>query len=338
MESAGAKSFLCVIVGALTLCRPPAAMSADPEDAEVRELKEEIQRLKAENEANQRKMEEFEQKLEKIEIRNEQKQKELEQLQKNAEEKQNQLSAEIAKGPPPSTFDRYFGSHTFTVAGAAGGQFVYDQQSAPIDDVHNASQNSFFFDWEPLILYRPTDWIFFQGVFSAGFGSNGRTGTDLSTADFHLFLNKYMTVVGGLFDQPFGDWYETQSPMWVNRFVTAPLPFGVEPVVPPGEIGMQLRGGIQFGQLGQNFDYTVWGGNGPQFSSNVLGAAVSGPNAVASSRTNGKSIGARFRVYPFPIDSEWGRLVLGASTYNSKWLDGHWFNSWGVNFNYFRFS
>ena len=33
-------------------------------------------------------------------------------------------------------------------------------------------------------------------MFSAGFGANG-TGTDLSTADFQIFLNKYMTVVAG---------------------------------------------------------------------------------------------------------------------------------------------
>ena len=102
--------------------------------------------------------------------------------------------------------------------------------------------------------------------------------------------------------------------MWVNRFVTAPLPFGVEPVVPPAELGVELRGGIQFGKPGQDFDYTVWGGNGPNYSSAVLGAAVSSPTAVASSQTNGKSIGARFRVYPLPVDLEMGRLELGAPT------------------------
>jgi hypothetical protein len=185
-----------------------------------------------------------------------------------------------------------------------------------------------------MILYRPTDWIMFEGVISTAFGSTG-TGVDLSTADFQLFLNDYMTVVAGLFDQPFGDWYENQSPMWVNRFVTAPLPFGVEPVVPPSEIGVQLRGGMQFGALGQDFDYTVWGGNGPNFSSPVLGAVVSSPTAVANSQTNGKSIGARFRIYPLPVDSEMGRLELGASTYNGKWANGNWYNSWGVDFNYF---
>ena len=145
-----------------------------------------------------------------------------------------------------------------------------------------------------------------------------------------------MTVVAGLYDQPFGDWYEAQSPMWVNRFVTAPLPFGVEPVVPPGELGLQLRGGMQFGELGQDVDYTIWGGNGPNFTSDVLGAAMSSPTSSANSQTNGKSIGARFRIYPLPVDSGWGRLELGASTYNGKWSQGNWFNSWGVDFNYFK--
>ena len=156
---------------------------------------------------------------------------------------------------------------------------------------HHASQNSFFFDWEPMILYRPTDWILFRGRVQRGVWQRPGREPILSTADFQIFLNKYMTVVAGLFDQPFGDWYEAQSPMWVNRFVTAPLPFGVEPVVPPGELGLQLRGGMQFGALGQDFDYTVWVGNGPNFSSHVLGAAMSSPTSIASAETNGKSFG-----------------------------------------------
>jgi hypothetical protein len=106
-------------------------------------------------------------------------------------------------------------------------------------------------------------------------------------------------------------------------------------VVPPAELGVQLRGGIQFGKLGQDADYTVWAGNGPNYSSSVPGAALSGPTAIANSQTNGKSIGARFRIYPLPLAWEMGRLELGASTYNGKWANGNWLNSWGVDFNYF---
>jgi len=171
----------------------------------------------------------------------------------------------------PKTFsgfmDQYLGSHTFTVTGSAGFSFIADQQSYPIDAIHNATQNTFALDWGPMVLYRPTDWLLFTGILSGSFGQAG-TGTDLSSAYFQLFPCDYATIVAGLFDNPFGDWYENQSPMWINRFVTAPLPFGVEPVVPPGEIGIQLRGGAQWGEVGQDFDYTVWTGNGPTFSEN----------------------------------------------------------------------
>ena len=136
---------------------------------------------------------------------------ELQQTNQQVKTLQTKVDAPIPPAQFTSVVDRYLGSHTFTVTGAAGGQFIFDQQSGALDNLHHASQNSFFFDWEPMILYRPTDWILFQGVFSAGFGANG-TGTDLSTADFQIFLNDYMTVVAGLFDQPFGDWYESPEP------------------------------------------------------------------------------------------------------------------------------
>src|SRR5262249_7510746 len=52
--------------------------------------------------------------------------------------------------------------------------------------------------------------------------------------------------------------------------------------------------------------------------------------------TNGQGYGARVRFYPLPIDSGLGRLELGVSTLNGKWLDGNWYNSWGIDFAYLR--
>jgi hypothetical protein len=296
----------------------------------IHSLEIEVQRLETKDtkvEVTTQKLQNTNEKLKETSLQLEQTNQQLKTLQTKVE------------APIPSTqfgdaVRQYLGSHTFTVTGAAGGDFIYNQQSGALDDLHHASQNSFFFDWEPMILYRPLDWILFEGVISTAFGSTG-TGVDLSIAQFQIFLNKYMTIVAGLFDQPFGDWYENQSPMWVNRFVTAPLPFGVEPVVPPAELGVQVRGGMQFGQLGQDFDYTVWVGQGPSFTAPVLGAVVTSPTPIADSETNGRSFGARFRIYPLPVETEWGRLELGASTYNGKWMNGNWYNSWGVDFNYF---
>ncbi|HUY37449.1 MAG TPA: hypothetical protein VMV13_01390 [Candidatus Binataceae bacterium] len=339
-------------VAVLSLAGLARAADSDGSDAAaMKEIRSEMRQLRDERQHDREEIRSLEIKVQQLETKDsrvetttqqlqstDQKLKEttLELQQTNVQVKslQTKVDAPIASSQFGDAVEQYLGSHSFTITGAAGGNFIYDQQSGALDDLHHASQNSFFFDWEPMFLYRPTDWILFEGVISTAFGSTG-TAVDLSAANFQIFLNKYMTVVAGLFDQPFGDWYENQSPMWVNRFVTAPLPFGVEPVVPPAEIGVQLRGGMQFGALGQDFDYTVWVGNGPSFSSPVLGAVVSSPTAIANSQTNGKSIGARFRIYPIPLDSELGRLELGASTYNGKWANGNWYNSWGVDFNYF---
>jgi len=154
---------------------------------------------------------------------------------------------------------------------------------------------------------------------------------------FQLFLNDYLQVNAGLFDQPFGDWYEAQSTLWVNRFITAPLLYSAEAIIPPTELGLQLRGGLQWGALGQDVDYTTWVANGPGFDSAlpqpVVGQTLNPVNNIQIN-TNGKAFGTRIRFYPFPLDSNLGRLELGASTYNGKWLNGNWFNSLGIDYAY----
>ncbi len=65
----------------------------------------------------------------------------------------------------------------------------------------------------------------------------------------------------------------------------------------------------------------------------VVGQAFKGQNNIGLN-ANGRAMGTRIRIYPFPIDSQLGRLELGASTYNGKWQDSLWFNSWGLDFAY----
>src|SRR5262249_4929347 len=126
---------------------------------------------------------------------------------------------------------------------------------------------------------------------------------------------------------------------WVNRFVTTPLPYNVEALVPPTDVGVQLRGGAQWGDLGQDVDYTFWVSNGPSFASEgpvpVVGQAINGVNNIKL-QTNGQGYGTRIRFYPFPLDSNFGRLEVGASTLNGKWLNGNWYNAWGLDFAYLR--
>jgi hypothetical protein len=50
--------------------------------------------------------------------------------------------------------------------------------------------------------------------------------------------------------------------------------------------------------------------------------------------TKGIAYGERLRFYPIPVEMNWGRLELEASTYDGKWLDGNWYESWGVGYAY----
>lgn len=243
-------------------------------------------------------------------------------------ELQNQVVAKDSQPDFQSEMSRYLGTHQLTIAGAAAGSFIYDKQTA---------QNTFSLEFEPIFLYRLNDWILFEGTIQATLPPGSGASFTLPVATAQIFLNDYLEVNAGIFDQPFGDWYEDQSPLWVNRFITAPLLYGAEPIVPPTDIGVQLRGSTQWGALGQDVDYTTWIANGPSYDPAlprpVVGQTLNPENNIATN-TNGRAFGGRFRFYPFPIDSGLGRLELGASTYDGKWLDSNWLYSWGLSVAY----
>ena len=119
--------------------------------------------------------------------------------------------------------DSFLGQHQFTIAGAAAGAFIYDKRTA---------QNTFTLAFEPLFLFKLNDWILFEGTIQALLPVGSKADYELPVATAQFFLNDYLEINAGIFDQPFGDFYEDQSPLWVNRFVTAPLPYGVEAVIP----------------------------------------------------------------------------------------------------------
>ena len=182
-------------VAALSLAGMARAADSDATDtAALKEIKAEMRQLREDRKRDREvirslevKVQQLETKDSKVEVTTQQLQStdqklkettlELQQTNQQVQTLQTKVDAPIATAQFGNAVERYLGSHTFTVTGAAGGEFIYDQQSGALDDLHHASQNSFFFDWEPMILYRPTDWILFQGVFSAGFGAPGREPT-----------------------------------------------------------------------------------------------------------------------------------------------------------------
>lgn len=356
---------VCLAVMAISIAIPPSlaraeSSSGSSDEAKVlREVKREILRLRTERAQDLKVMQELQSKVESIQTRDQkimQKNQELEVRTQKAQEVQQKndqqikaLQAQMESSPSPAKFsaavNHYLGTYRFTLVGGAAGSFIYDNGS---------NINSYNLLLEPIILWQLSDKLLFEGTIEAGLPSGGDAEFQLPVDNFQYQINDYVTALMGTFDQPFGDFYEDQSAVWVNRFVTAPLPYGAMAIVPPGELGLQLRGGFQWGKMGQVADYTVWTGNGPTYSAatctdNETGSTL--PNCNDNTvwvgdqlndinniklNTHTPSFGGRFRVYPLPVDSEFGRLELGASTYDGKWLNGYWLTSWGVDFNYFR--
>ncbi len=340
---------VAVLAIAMVTAAPRAL--ADDTEAQAKALKQverELRQLRADRARDRKLIEKLEEKLDQVQSQDSQVRTTNQQLQTTTEKLQNsnqqlqvktdqelkQIQAQVAAGPTEPQISRllggYWGSHQFTLTGGAAVDYIYD---------HKLGQNTFSLDFEPIMLYRLNDWLAFEGGFEASYEPGSGASFDSSVDTAQIFLNDYMEVVLGIFDQPFGDFYEDQSAFWVNRFITTPLPYGPAALVPPTDIGMQLRGAYQWGQLGQDADYTVWVANGPSYDSSlpvpVVGQELNG-NTNITINTNGKAYGGRFRVYPFPLDSDLGRLELGASTYNGKWQNDLWLNAWGLDFAYLR--
>ncbi|MGO9603344.1 MAG: hypothetical protein ACLQAT_08085 [Candidatus Binataceae bacterium] len=325
---------------------PPAASAGDP----AKSKSSIYNRLLDELEAERKHVEELEQEVKALQSSNSQLQQTTTNLQASDQQLTTQTSqfqkqiGDIQKtvGSQLGPFDfgdrinAFLGTHTFTMVGDASVGWYYDHQGGINDPVLEFQVNP---------MFRLTDWLQFYGAFGAVAGPGGISSMGPTLANMQIFplgQDAPVELVTGLFDLPFGDYYENQGPPWVNPLVTAPLMYGAEAIEPPSSLGAQARGGIQWGELGQDFDYTVWLDSGPGFQSspgvNTLPAPVIGealnPLTGTNIATNGRGYGGRFRVYPIPVEAELGRLELEASTYNGKWLDSFWFNSWGLGYAY----
>jgi hypothetical protein len=325
---------------------PSALANGGASDGDLGDIRKQIEQLRTDESSEHRRFDGDEQRIHELERQLQQLETQNQKLSGAAQElattnsklktdtdqRIEALQQQLANGVSPSHFDsafsRYLGSHQFTVAGDAAGGFIYDRKT---------SQNTFTLAFQPIVLYRMNDWMLFEGSISASLPPGSGASFSLPVATAQIFLNDYLEVNAGIFDQPFGDWYEDQSPLWVNRFITAPLLYGAEAIVPPTDIGVQLRGSLQWGALGQDVDYTSWAANGPSFDSAlpvpVVGQTLNPQNNIGIN-TNGRAFGGRIRLYPLPLDAVLGRLELGGSTYDGKWRNSLWFRSWGVDFAY----
>ena len=294
------------------LCLPSLAFGQD----DIRALRDEIRRMREESEKQRQQIQALEAKLEKVEARSDQKAKEIEE--------------KVAK-QTSSWVDRYLKTQTgdsrFLLTGYGFGNYAFRGKHGN----QNEKTNTFQAGFVPIFLYRVNDWIFFEGELEVEI-ENGDTEVGLEYAQANLFLNDYMTLGAGKFLMPFGEFIERGHAAWINKLVSFPLPYREEGgLLPFGQVGAQLRGAIPLGSVGKEIEYSLYVGNGPRFESAERGAALEVNHTDNNSQ---KAFGARIGFRPLPFDLDWGRLKLGASTYNGTWRRGRWLNAWGLDWAY----
>ncbi|HLK80761.1 MAG TPA: FlxA-like family protein [Xanthobacteraceae bacterium] len=346
MLKSKARGIMFIVLAASLLLAAPALAGDEAEDppgpSSVSTLRRQIESLKrqsddqrkqfeAQMEQQRKLIEALQQRLDQIQGQNRQmaasNQQETTQTRAQLETLQQQVKA----GPSPASLsdllENYYGEHRFVITGGAATTFSYDRER---------NINSYGLTFEPIFLFRPATWLLFEAEPSFDLPASGGTDVGLEYAQADIFVNDNLQITAGKFLLPFGDFIEDLHPFWINEFVSRPLPFrdtGDGGLVPFSDLGIQVRGGYQWGETGQVVDYALWTGNGPAYDNSlptpVVGQAFMDNNIKTQSNT--PSYGARVRVYPLPVSAELGDLELGASTYDGKWQDGHWFTSWGLS-------
>lgn len=299
-----------IVAIAITVAAGSASVRAVAESppGQRSDTQEEIQRLREETNNAGRQTEEMQRRLGELEAR-----------EKKREETTEQHFAPTLR----RYLERYWGENRFVLTGWGAGTYEWQD---------TANSNTFAATFVPIFLYRVTDQILFEAEPEFELLSDGDTEVNLEYAQADIFLNDYLTVVGGKFLLPFGDFIQQLHPAWINKLASFPLPFLEEGgLLPFSDVGFQLRGGTGlWDKEGADVEYTLFISNGPRYASDEVGAEFETNNLDPN---RGKGFGARLATYPLPLEAELGRLKLGVSTFDGKWDEDNdlWFTSFGVD-------
>lgn len=136
---------------------------------------------------------------------------------------------------------------------------------ATFDDADNAEEN-FNAAFVPIFLYRISDKFLFEAEVELEFEGD-ELETTLEYAQLDWLVNDRLTVVMGKYLTPFGTFIEKIHPAWINKLPTFPLPYQHDrSLVPFSQTGLQLRGGIPFGDGYRRFSYSIFVANGFQIA------------------------------------------------------------------------
>ncbi len=156
--------------------------------------------------------------------------------------------------------------------------------------------------FSPIFHYQYRDQVMLESELELEVADDGSTDLALEYLTIDYFLNDYVTLVGGKFLSPIGQFRQNLHPSWINKLASAPPGFGHDGAAPVSELGFQVRGGFPIGDMFAN--YAVYVSNGPQ----LLAAVEDGEVELEGIEAEGfgsdpdgeKTFGGRFGFLPLP--------------------------------------
>src|SRR5262249_24064662 len=155
---------LSAVGPALTLAGEDSLSAAtdDPTSTrarEIQEIKHQIQRL-------QERVDELEKQNSCLQRTNAEIKATNQQLQASTTQQLQSPQSQLGKSSSPASFaeavNRYLGNYRFTLVGGVAGSFIYDRES---------NINTFALDLEPIVLWRLSDRMLFEGTIEANLPS-----------------------------------------------------------------------------------------------------------------------------------------------------------------------
>ena len=119
--------------------------------------------------------------------------------------------------------------------------------------------------FSPIFHFQYRDIVLFESELEFELSPDGETEIGLEYLTLDYFINDYVTLVGGLFLSPIGQFRQNLHPSWINKLPSAPPGFGHDGAAPTSDVGLQLRGAFPLGGMRSN--YAVYVGNGPELNS-----------------------------------------------------------------------
>ena len=156
--------------------------------------------------------------------------------------------------------------------------------------------------FSPIFHYQYRDLVMLESELEIVVTDEGDTEVVLEYLTIDLFLGDYLTLIGGKFLSPIGQFRQNQHPSWINKLTSAPPGFGHDGAAPVAEVGFQVRGGFPMGNMFAN--YAAYIGNGPELNSTIEDGEfeLEGIEAEGFGKnSNGKNVyGGRFGFIPLP--------------------------------------